>query len=102
MSQTGPVTGGSGFIGSHVARQLAERGDRVINFDQRPPVGEAAWWLDPVSPNVRFVSGDIGQWPELLSAVRDHRPESIVHTAAIANPAAVQHKPLLALRVNVE
>lgn len=96
------VTGGAGFIGSHVARQLAERGDRVVIFDQCPPSGEAAWGLSPVGGRVGFVRGDVTHWPDLLAAVRDHRPDAIVHTAAIGDPAAVQHKALLALRVNVE
>jgi len=47
MSETILVTGGSGFIGSHVLRALAERGDRAINFDVRPPGPEAAWHLEP-------------------------------------------------------
>jgi nucleoside-diphosphate-sugar epimerase len=102
MSETILVTGGAGFIGSHVARQLADRGDRVVLFDQRPPAGEAAWWLKPVAERVTFVQGGVDQWPEVMAAVAAHRPAAIVHTAAIGNPAAVQHKALLALRVNVE
>jgi len=33
MADTVLVTGGSGFIGSHLSRMLVERGDKVINFD---------------------------------------------------------------------
>ena len=102
MAETVLVTGGAGFIGSHVARRLAERGDRVILFDQRPPAGEVAYWLRPLEGRVTFVQGAVDQWPEVMAAVRDHRPAAIVHTAAIGDPATVQHKALLALRVNVE
>ena len=102
MSKTFLVTGGAGFIGSHVARQLADRGDRVVLVDLRPPAGEAAWWLRPVADRVSFVQGSVEHWPEVMAAVRDAKPDAIVHTAAIGNPAAVQHKALLALRVNVE
>src|SRR5688572_20162288 len=96
------VTGGAGFIGSHVARQLADRGGRVVLFDQRTPAGESAWLLRPVAERVTFVQGAVDQWPDVMAAVAAHRPAAIVHAAAIGNPAAVQHKPLLALRVNVE
>ncbi len=102
MSRTVLVTGGSGFIGSHVARQLAQRGDRVVLFDQRPAGDQARWLLSSFNERIRFVQGNVDQWPEVMAAVRDARPDAIVHTAAIGNPAAVQHKAMLALRVNVE
>jgi nucleoside-diphosphate-sugar epimerase len=102
MNRTILVTGGSGFIGGHVARRLAERGDRVILLDQRPPAGVTEWLLAPHADRVRFVRGDISQWPDVLSAVHTYGPEAIVHTAAIGDPAAVQHRAFLALRVNVE
>jgi nucleoside-diphosphate-sugar epimerase len=102
VSRTVVVTGGAGFIGSHVARQLAERGDRVVVFDQRPPTAEAAYWLGRMNARLEFVQGSVEQWAEVMEAVKAASPDAIVHTAAIGNPAAVHHKPFLAMRVNVE
>ncbi|QEH35174.1 CDP-paratose 2-epimerase [Aquisphaera giovannonii] len=102
MSRAVLVTGGAGFIGSHVAAQLARRGDRVVLFDQRPPAGAAEWLLGPHADRIAFVRGDVSEWPDVLGAVREHAAGAIVHAAAIGDPAAVQHRPLLALRVNVE
>ncbi len=31
------ITGGSGFLGTYVARMLAERGEHVVSFDAVPP-----------------------------------------------------------------
>lgn len=101
MSKTYLVTGGAGFIGSHIARQLAQRGDRVVIFDARPPHAEAEWWLRPVKDHLTFVPGSVDQWPEVLAVVQQHQPDAIIHTAAIGNPAVVQHKAFLALQVNV-
>ena len=36
------ITGGSGFLGTYVARVLAERGDRVVIFDAAGPAPELA------------------------------------------------------------
>lgn len=102
MSRKVFVTGGCGFIGSHVARQLAERGDQVVIFDAREPDREVQWWLKPVRENVSLARGSIDAWPELLSAVKDAAPDAIVHAAAIGDPAVLQCRPDLAMRVNVE
>src|SRR3954466_1734265 len=100
MSKTVLITGGSGFIGSYVARRIAERGDRAIIFDQQAPAADVQWMLRPVESNVTFVTGNIEAWPDVIDAVKRHRPDAIVHAAAIGNPATVQHKAHLALRVN--
>ena len=102
MGETVLVTGGCGFIGSHVARHLVDRGDRVVLLDKHPPTGEAAYLLRPVAARMTIAQGSIEHLPDVLAAVRTHTPAAIVHTAAIGDPAAVQHEPLLALRVNVE
>ena len=63
MNRTILVTGGAGFIGGHVARRLAERGDRVILLDQRPPAGVTEWLLAPHADRVRFVRADATRLP---------------------------------------
>jgi nucleoside-diphosphate-sugar epimerase len=95
------VTGGSGFIGAHVARCLAEAGYRVVIADLQPPAGVQAYILRPVSDQLVFERLNIEQWSEVISAIHQHRPEAIVHTAAIGDPAAVHQRPHLALRVNL-
>ena len=102
MSETVLVTGGAGFIGSHVARQLADDGHRVVVFDRRAPSAEAAWLLGPVAGRVTFVQGAVDQWPEVMAVVATHHPSAIVHAAAIGDPAIVRYKAMLAPRVNVE
>src|SRR5688500_5629119 len=102
MAKTIFITGGCGFIGSHVARAVAERGDWAVLFDQQAPRDDVRWLLEPVQSNVTYVTGSVDAWPEVIDAVGRYRPDAIVHTAAIGDPAVVQHKAHLALRVNVE
>lgn len=109
MSRTVLVTGGSGFIGSYVTRRLAERGDTVINFDVREPGPEAAWWLQSrfdklttrVAGQIQFVQGSMDDWSDIVAVVKTHRPDGIIHTAAIVNPVLLSRRPALALNVNL-
>jgi nucleoside-diphosphate-sugar epimerase len=66
------ITGGSGFIGRHLARALARQGVAVVNLDLVPPSH------DP--PFVRSVQGDVRDPRAVEAAVRDC--QLIVHLAA--------------------
>ena len=47
------LLGGSGFIGAHLSKALAEAGHEVVAYDYRKPV------LSPQWPDVRYVEGDL-------------------------------------------
>ena len=83
------LTGGSGFIGSHLSRSLAERGHTVVNFDVRPPSAEAQWWIRPVSDRITFVQGGVDELSDVVSAIKTHQPDTIVHTAAVVDLAVL-------------
>ena len=101
MTRTILVTGGSGFIGSYVLRRLAERGDTVLNFDVREPGARAAWWLKPVANRIRFIEGSIEDWRDLVTVVKAHQPEAIIHIAAIMNPPLLVKRPSLGMTVHI-
>jgi nucleoside-diphosphate-sugar epimerase len=91
------VAGGSGFIGFHLVKRLAELGERVIIFDSQPP--------PPLpqdrSAGVTWVKGDATQMVDILHALRDHEVRDVYHLVALlAN--VCQEKPHLALKINVE
>ena len=74
------VTGGAGFIGSHLAEALIARGDRVTVLDDLS-TGNAAN-LGPVSkqPNFRFVQGSLSDTSLLRTLLAD--VDELYHLAA--------------------
>lgn len=70
------VTGGAGYIGSHVARQLDERGERVVVLDNLY-TGFASAVL-----NGTLVKGDVGDGRLVSQLLREHEIDSVVHFAA--------------------
>jgi len=91
------ITGGAGFIGTTLARQLVEH-NTVVAFDNlhRDAVSGSGL-LD--HPNYELVEGDILDAAHLTEAARD--ATHFVHCAAIAGVDTVLASPVRVMRVNV-
>lgn len=86
MSQRVLVTGGAGFIGSHVCEALLRRGDRVVCLDNVDPYYDPAIKRQNLAllseyPGFSFVEGDIRS-VDAVASVR--RVDAVVHLAARA------------------
>jgi nucleoside-diphosphate-sugar epimerase len=93
MADTILVTGGSGFIGSHLCRMLIERGDKVINFDVYPRRGPLAWLVREVEHEIVFEKGDVANLTQLIALLRKHKPNKIAHLAASIDMDSIESHP---------
>ncbi len=78
------LTGGAGFIGSALVRQLIEHSEHeVLNFDKLTYAGTLTT-VEKVSNSnrYRFVQGDICDGAAVRAAIEEFKPEIITHLAA--------------------
>ncbi len=80
MSKRILITGGAGFIGSHMADALLRRGDAVRIFDSLAPQVHPAGLPDYLAPDVELIRGDMRDLERLRDAVRN--VDIVVHLAA--------------------
>jgi UDP-glucose 4-epimerase len=71
------VTGGAGYIGSHLVHELADAGERVVVLDN---LSTGFRFLIPGA--VPFVSGSTGDRALVAKTIREHGVTAIVHFAA--------------------
>lgn len=78
------VTGGAGFIGSAVVRQiLAETGDRVVNVDKLTyAANPASLPQAPGHPRYAFEQVDICDDAAMKRIFAEHKPDRVMHLAA--------------------
>lgn len=93
------ITGGWGFIGRHLARALARRGDHVVVLDAAAPDAEE---VDHVlGERATVISGDIRQTDVVRDVMRDSGADSVIHAAAVVGVASTAHNPRQAAEVNI-
>ncbi len=79
------VTGGAGFIGSHVVRLLVNKypDSTIVNLDKLTYAGNLANLKDVEGKaNYRFVKADIGDYEQMAKIFAEHQITGVIHLAA--------------------
>ncbi|MDQ3227146.1 MAG: NAD(P)-dependent oxidoreductase, partial [Chloroflexota bacterium] len=77
------VTGGNGWLPSHVVRRLVQAGEPVISYDLMEPDDYLRAFLGDEYSRVVFVCGDVTDRERLRNAAIGHGVTAIVSAAAI-------------------
>src|SRR4249920_2040359 len=92
------ITGGSGLVGAYAVQMLMERDERPVIFDVA--LNERLLGAVGVDTSkVTMIRGDMADMPALISAIRDHDCDQIIHLAAFLGEE-VQRRPYSGVRLN--
>jgi UDP-glucuronate 4-epimerase len=99
------VTGGAGFIGSHLVRALLDRGDEISivdNFDPFYPERLKRRALEPLTKDgARLFESDIRDQAAMHEAFAQAKPDVVVHLAGLAGVRPSLERPAAYMDVNV-
>ena len=92
------VTGGAGFIGSHLVKELVRQGQQVVVLDNLS--GGKLENLAPVKEKIKFIQGDICDFETVKNACQ--QVHYVLHLAALISVAESMAKPQETSQINVQ
>ncbi|MBQ1205155.1 MAG: GDP-mannose 4,6-dehydratase, partial [Alistipes sp.] len=98
------ITGGAGFIGSHVVRLMVCKYPdyRIINLDKLTYAGNLANLKDVEDkPNYQFVKMDICDFEQIYALMQEYQVDGIIHLAAESHVDRSIKDPFTFARTNV-
>lgn len=93
------ITGGAGFIGSHLTEALLARGDHVVVLDNLATGRFANLDVAGAHPHFRFVQGSV--LDELVVDEAVHECDAVVHLAAAVGVRLIVEQPLRSFTTNI-
>lgn len=101
------ITGGAGFIGSHLAERLLAEGKRIVVVDNFDDFYDRSIKIKNIknqlkSPNYTLIEADIRSRRGMERIFSKHRPDQVVHLAAKAGVRPSLKRPDQYVSVNVK
>lgn len=96
------VTGGLGFIGSHAAEMLIQKGIEVVIIDKKKTQDSFSSELrsSPLFDNAKIVYGDLRERQFVEKVINEYEPSTIYHLAALASHRLSIEDPHLYIEQN--
>lgn len=88
------VTGGLGYTGRIIVRQLAEGGHRVVSYNRD--------YSEIATDLVTSVQGELYEVPRLVRTIEKYQVDRIIHTAAMSHPDLSIDLPLTTVVSNID
>lgn len=86
------ITGGSGFIGSHIVKRFSEQNCHITLFDIHKPQFN-------LTKNVTFIRGNILEVESLQESVES--ADTIIHLVGLADAGIAQNNPMKSFNLNI-
>lgn len=90
------ITGGLGFVGVNLARELISRGESVVLFD----IMTQSPFIVDIREQLKIVQGQLGNWAEVLEIVHSEKIDTIFHLGAMITMPA-EKNPWAAYMTNM-
>lgn len=88
------VTGGMGYTGRAIVRQLAESGTRVVSYNRD--------YAELATDFITSVQGELYDIPRLVRTIEKYDIDRIIHTAAMSHPDLSIELPLTTVIANID
>jgi UDP-glucose 4-epimerase len=90
------ITGGAGFIGSHIADTLVQKGKRVLIVDNL-----STGYKSNINPKAKFYQTDISDIGNLRKIFGKERPDKVIHAAAQIKVLFSVSNPVYDAKINI-
>lgn len=94
------ITGGTGFVGSYIAKELLKRGDRVVAYDYMTSNVMQQILTPEEIGQLTIATGAITDIARICRLIKEHKVEKIIHLASLLHPYS-DNNPDEAVQVNI-